>query len=114
MQAGKLDRRITVEQKAVTQDPTYGTELISWTPVAVRVPAEIRDALPGRSEDVVFGVGVANSRTICRLRWRGDIDSSMRVTVHGDTDVVYQIVGGPSEIGGRKDGLELVLERYSS
>jgi head-tail adaptor len=114
MQAGKLDRLVTIEKKSVTQDTTYGTELISWTPVAVRVPAEILDALPGRSESVVFGVGVSSSRTICRLRWRGDIDSSMRITLHGDTDVIYQIVGGPAEIGGRKDGLELVLERYSS
>jgi head-tail adaptor len=114
MDAGKLDRRITIERKVVTQDPTYGTELIAWTTVADRVPAEIQDALPSRAESVVLGAGVARSQTRCRLRWRGDIDSSMRVTVHGDTDVIYQIVGGPAEIGGRKDGLELVLERYSS
>jgi hypothetical protein len=38
----------------------------------------------------------------------------MRVTVHGDSDVIYQIVGGPAEIGGRKEQVEMVLERFSS
>jgi hypothetical protein len=48
------------------------------------------------------------------MRWRADIDSSQRVTVHGETDVVYQIVAGPAEIDGRKGGLELVLEKYTT
>jgi head-tail adaptor len=114
MQAGRLDRLITIEQKSVTQNTTYGTELITWTTFAALVPAELVDALPSRAEGVVLGVGVAHSQTRCRIRWRAGINSSMRVTVHGDTDVVYQIVGGPAEIGGRQRGLEMVLEKYSS
>ena len=56
---------------------------------------------------------MARNQTRVRLRYRSDIDSTMRVTVHGDSDVVYQIVGGPAMIG-RKELTELVLERYSS
>jgi len=38
----------------------------------------------------------------------------MRVTVHRDTSVVYQIVAGPAFIGGRKDRIEMVIERATS
>jgi hypothetical protein len=38
----------------------------------------------------------------------------MRVTLHGDSDVIYQIVGGPADIDGRKSMIEMVLEKYSS
>jgi head-tail adaptor len=57
---------------------------------------------------------VARNQTRLRMRWRDDINSSMRVTVHGDSDTVYQIVGGPADIDGRKSMIEMVLEKYSS
>ena len=34
MRAGEFDRRVTIEKKVVTQDPSYGTELITWTSLA--------------------------------------------------------------------------------
>lgn len=83
-------------------------------PVAQKFWAEVQDALPSRSEAVRQGLAQARNQVRLRMRWRGDITSAMRVTVHGDSDVVYQIVGGPAEIGGRKVALEMVLERYSS
>lgn len=121
--AGELDREITIERKQITSDATYGTELISWVPlvaqpgspvVAQRFSAQVQDVLPSRSESVKQGLTLARNQTRLRMRYRTDIDSSMRVTVHGETDVLYQIVGGPAMIGGRKQLLELVLERYSS
>ena len=123
VQAGKLDRQITIEQKSVTIDPDYGTEVITWVPLAVlpgspvvaeRFWAEVQDVMPSRSESVLQGLAVARNPTRIRVRWRADITSAMRVIVHGDTDVLYQIVGGPAEIRGRKTMLELVCERYSS
>jgi head-tail adaptor len=136
MNAGSLNRQISIEKKSIFQDPVYGTEMVVWVPLsaldegafdpgtfsgdafdvspAEKFWAEIVDVPPSRSEAVTMGLSVARNQTRIRIRWRGDITSDMRVTVHGDTDVVYQIVGGPAEIGGRKDGLELVLERYSS
>ena len=106
----------------MTKDTTYGTELVNWIPlvaqagspvVAERFWAEVMDLSPSRSESVRQGLAVARNQTRVRLRYRSDIDSTMRVTVHGDSDVVYQIVGGPAMIG-RKELTELVLERYSS
>ncbi len=122
MRAGDLDRQITIEYPAKTQDPDYGTEIITWTPlatvgsppVAQRFWAEVQDAMPSRAESVQQGLAVARNQTRIRIRWRSDISSDMRVIVHGDTDVLYQIVGGPAEIRGRKVMLEMVCERYSS
>lgn len=122
--AGSMDRQITIEYKSVTEDPTFGTEIITWLPlvrdgvgspiIGVRFWAEVQDALPSRSEAVTQGLAVARNQTRLRMRWRNDVDSSMRVIVHGDSDVTYAIVGGPAEIGGRKEQIEMVLERYSS
>jgi head-tail adaptor len=118
-----MDRLITIEQKSVTLDATYGTEIVSWVPlmaeagsppVAVKFKAEIQDAMPSRSESVQQGLPMARNQTRCRIRWRDDVNSSMRVTLHGDSDVVYQIVGGPADIEGRKQRIEMVLEKYSS
>ena len=123
MAAGRLTRLITIERKQVTQDAQYGTEIITWVPLAVlagspavaeRFWAEVQDVLPSRSESVLQGLAVARNQTRIRIRWRNDIDSSMRITVHGDTDVLYQIVGGPAEIRGRRIMLEMMCERYSS
>lgn len=122
MKASDLNYQITVEKKSVTQDPVYGTETITWIPliysvgspsVAERFWAQVSDVLPSRSEAVKQGLAVARNQTRIRLRYRNDIDSSMRITVHGDTDVVYQIIGGPAMIG-RKEWLEMVCEKYSS
>jgi len=129
MRAGALNREITIERKAIPGDPeyvapdsTYGTENVRWVPidgyqagspqVAVRMPAEVAAVPPSRSEAVRLGLIVARNQTVVRIRWRDDITITMRVTVHGDSDVVYQIVGGPAEVGGRKEMIELVCERY--
>lgn len=123
MRSGRHDRQITIEQKRVTQDSVFGAEIVTWIPlvaqsgsptIAERFWAEIQDALPSRSESVQQGLPVARNQSRCRMRWRNDIDSSMRVIVHGDTDQYYQIVGGPADIDGRKSQIEIVLEKYSS
>jgi len=121
MRAAALDRQILIERKQVTQDPTYGTELVTWVPLSTvsgqpeRYWAEVQDALPSRSEAVTQGLVVARNQTRLRMRYRSDITSDMRVTVYGDgVNVVYQIVGGPAAIEGRKERIEMVLEKFSS
>lgn len=120
--AGKLDRQITIESKSVTPDPVYGSEVVTWVPlstvgsppVAERYWAEVQDVLPSRDEALRNGLVASCNRTRIRIRYRSDIDSSMRITVHGETDVIYQIVGGPAIIAGRKTLIELFCEKYSS
>jgi SPP1 family predicted phage head-tail adaptor len=112
MNIGRLDSRITIERKVVTQDPEYGTELVTWAPLAT-VWAEVEDALPSKAEGVTMGLATARNQVRIRFRWMAGVDSSMRVTVHGDTDEILQIVGGPASIGGRKAFMEIMCERYS-
>lgn len=115
MQAGKLDRLVSIDYPT-TVDGEFGPQPGPWVRLDL-VWAELQDVMPSRSEAVKQGLAQARNQTRMRMRWRDDITSAMRVVVHGETsanDVVYQIVGGPAAIGGRKDGLELMLERYAT
>jgi len=111
MWLGILDRRVNIEQKSVTQDTTYGTEVVTWALLAT-VWASVQDSLPSKSESVLQVLAVARNQVRVRTRYRSDIDSSMRITIKGDTDRVLQIVGGPAELG-RRDGLEMMCEVIS-
>jgi head-tail adaptor len=122
MRSGQLDPRVTIEQKVVTQDPAFGTEVITWAPlayeagspsVAQKFWANVSDVQPSRSEAVKQGLTLARNQTRITIRYRSDVDSSMRITVHYESDQVYQIVGGPAMIG-RKEWLEMVCEKFSS
>lgn len=122
MNSAEHNRQATFE-RTTTVDGEFGPTAGPWVPLVAlpgsptigeRFWVQVQDVLPSRSEAVRQGLAVARNQTRLRMRWRADIDSSMRVTVHGDTDVVYQIVAGPAEIGGRKERLEMVLEKYSS
>lgn len=131
MQSGRFDRRATIERKAIASDPeyvapdpVYETEKPVWIPidgylpgsppVAKKVWGERQDVLPSRSESVQQGLTVARNQVRWRMRWRPDIDSSMRITIHGATDEVFQIVAGPAEYGGRKQQIEMILEKTSA
>lgn len=124
MNLGNMNREITIEKKTITQDATYGSTVVTWEPLSVlpgspavaeRFAAEVEDMSPSRQEGILRGeLAVARRLVRVRMRWRNDVDSSMRVTVHEDTDRVLQIVGGPSEAGGRRVGLELLCEEVTS
>lgn len=123
MRAGGLDRQISIWKKSVTQDSTYGSEVITWIPLvpdlgspvdAVRFWAEVQDALPSRDEGLKQGLVIAANRTRIRMRYRNDITSDMQVIVYGDTNATYQIIGGPAMIEGRKERMEIMCEKYSS
>lgn len=107
-----LDTRSRIEQKIVTQDPDFGTEIVNWARLAV-VWANVQDVLPSRSESVTQGLAIAKNPTRYRIRYRSDVDSSMRVIIWRPGPVTYQIVGGPAELGD-KEYCEFMLERFSS
>jgi head-tail adaptor len=124
MKSGAMDRQIGVWRKSTTQDATYGTEIEALVPLVAAagspvVPerwwAEVQDVMPSRSESIKQGLNISALPTRVRLRYRSDIDSSMLVDIYGDGDPVrYSIIGGPAAIGGRKQRIELLLERYST
>ena len=112
IQVVNMDTRVRIESKSVTQDPTYGTEVITWVHLAT-VWAEKMDVLPSRqqAEQVREQLQVATQRSRVRMRYRTDVDSTMRCVIGG---LIHHIVSGPAKIGDRNQYMELVIERYST
>lgn len=104
-----LDRRITIKKKSSTLDPAYRSPVVSWVPLAT-VWAEVIDVQPNRSESVRQGLEQASNQTRIRIRFRDDVNSSMRVEYRGR---ILQIIAGPAELG-RREYLELMCEAYTS
>lgn len=120
---GWIQKLATFEQRATSIDAASGTEVETWEPlvglpgsptVAEKFWVRVRDVRPARSEAMSNDLTVARNQVELRVRWRDDVTSALRITLHGDTDVVYQVIGGPAEVVGRKRELELLLERYST
>lgn len=105
----KLNTRCRIEYKSIAQDPDYGTEVITWTLLAT-VWCEKQDFLPSKSESIQGGVEVSTGKSRIRIRFREDIDTSMRCIIKSKT---YQIVAEPAEIG-RREYTEFVIEKYTS
>jgi head-tail adaptor len=112
MKPGKLDRRIRIEYRQVTQDPEYGTETILWAELAT-VSANIEDVLPSRSENQSEGIRISERPARVRIRYLPGIDSSMRVVWIDRGDRVMKIVSGPAELG-RREGIELMCAEFST
>lgn len=110
--AGKRDQLIRIEAKQVTTDPDYGTETITWVPVAT-CWAEVQDVLPSKSESQTNGIRVATRPTRIRSSYMTGISSDMRVVQIDRGDRILQITAGPAELG-RKDGLEFMAQEYST
>lgn len=109
MLAGKLDRRVTILQRAETQDPNYGTISVEWVPLAT-VWAEVQDMIPSRAERMAEGISIARRPCRVRMRYRSDVDSTMRLSVEGRD---MRLIAGPAELG-RREGLEFVAEELTS
>ena len=111
LQVYNLDKRVRFENKSVTLDAVYGTEVISWVPIAT-IWAEKQDVLPTRTQAEMMrnGIQVAVMRSRLRLRHRADINATMRCVIGG---VTYRIVSESAEIG-RNEWMELLIERVTT
>lgn len=111
---GDLNRRCRIEYKAPLPDAHFGTEVITWTPLA-SVWCELQDILPskGAAEAVNNGLVISSNKTRVRMRYRSDVNSSMRLVALYPVETIYQIIAGPAVLGN-KEGLEMMVEKYSS
>jgi len=97
-----LDRRVTVEQKSVAREATFGGETISWVPLVSNVPAQVLES-PTAGE---FKAGVVSAYarpTIVRMRYSSGLattDPSMRINYGGR---LLKIIGVAHK--GRSAGL---------
>lgn len=111
MDAGKLNRRVTILQRTETQEQVYGTYELSWAELAT-VWAEVQDMLPSRSDRLADGVSISSRPCRVRMRYRTDISSDMRLTVEGRSGT-WRIITQPAEIGNR-EGIEIVAEQLTT
>ena len=101
----QLDRRITIEQRAIAKNATTGAPTTTWSLLAT-VWAERRPVMPSRSEAVAQGLEQARNQVRYRIRYRAGVDSTMRIRDAGE---ILEIVGGPAELG-RREYLEFMAE----
>lgn len=107
--AGQLKHRVTIQERVGTQDPAYGTWTYSWEALAT-VWAEVQDVLPSRGEKIADGISISSRPCRVRMRYRDDVDSTMRLSFEGRT---LSIIAGPAELGFR-EGVEFVAEELST
>ena len=110
-----MDRRITILAPTVVDDPEYGPQPGEFAAIfrGERIPAQRQDELPSNSESVTNGLRMAYKPARLRIRYRPDITSDMRIIMHDENDKLYEISGGPAEIG-RREWTEVTIREYSS
>lgn len=107
-----FNTRVRIEKKVTTTDPVYGTEVISYELLGLAW-AEVIDKLPSRDEAMLTVLELASIRARLRMRFRTDLDSSMRFIIMRPTETEWGIIGGPATIGN-KEGIEFLIEKKSS
>lgn len=104
-----LDRRCRVEYPVKSKDTVHGSAVTTWTLKAV-IWCNIQDVLPSRSEAVKNGLAIGAKQSRLRVRYRTDLDSSMRIVIDSN---IYQIITDFVEVG-KKEYSEAMIERYTS
>lgn len=105
MNAGRLDRKISLQQPTTTRDD-FGQSTDAFSEVS-RVWAQRRD-ISGK-ETTESDQPVAATRTEWTIRWRSDIRETWRVVTTTDRIQTFEIVG-ILELG-RREGLRLICEQ---
>lgn len=109
MRIGKLDRYVRIEQKSVTQDPDYGSEVVTWVTYK-NAWASILDVTTKMQESTNSDLRQLKQPTRVQMRYDASIDVTMRLVVV-DTGRILNIVSQPAEIG-RREAIEFMAENY--
>lgn len=102
MQAGRLNRRCTLQAPSEVQDE-LGQPIPGWTDVAT-VWGDVR--LRSGLESIKAGAVVSTVQASVRIRYRAGITAGMRVLVDS---VAYNITAVQPDVGGR-EFVDLVVE----
>lgn len=120
--ASRYNRRLIIE-RPVADDSLDGAGSGVWQKVS-GAWAEVQDVLPSRSESLADGINIAKRPARVRMRYRTDVDASMRFNIgrpakdaDGNpiwlSDRITQIISGPAELGVREE-VEFMVEDYTS
>lgn len=106
--ASRWNRRLRIE-RPVGDGSFDGAGSGTWERAA-DCWASVQDVLPSRAERLDGGISIANRPARVRMRYRTDVDASMRFVMDGR---VLQIISGPAEVGFREE-VEFMVENYSA
>jgi len=95
MQAGRLNRRCTLQAPGTTQDE-LGQPIPGWTDVAT-LWGDVR--LRSGLESIKAGATVSVVQASVRIRYRPGINAGMRVLVDS---VPYEVLAVQPDVGGRE------------
>lgn len=112
MPAGKLSRLVRVEKRVDTIDPEYGTTTTAWAAVSPMSRANVQDVLPSKGESIANGIDVSRRPARVRMRWRTDIDATMRIIFLDRDNRIMEILTEPAEMGNR-EAIEFMVAEYS-
>lgn len=110
----RYNRRIQIE-RPVADTSLDGAGSGAWESVGPPIAASVVDVLPSRDNDETKanGITLATRPARVRMRFRTDLDASMRFVMTKPFPRLMQIIAGPAEVGVR-DELEFMVEDYSS
>lgn len=108
---GRLNSYVRIEQKSVTNDPDYGTEVITWTTYK-EAWANVLDVLTKNQESSETDLRLLTRPCKIQMHYDSGINATMRVVMLDRDNRILQIVTAPAEIG-RRDGIEFMAEQYS-
>ena len=116
MKAGELDRRIRIERPVPnTALGKAGKGTWETVPGCASVPANVRDALPSRGEQLADGVTITNKPARVRIRPIAGLDSAMRFIIkpkrRWDAERTVEIVAGPAVL--ETGGMEFMVQTWS-
>lgn len=107
--AGELDTEVQILGPTRAKNATYGTETITFAAIASGW-AKVTPILPSKAENIEGDIDFARHPSRVWMRWRDDIKGTMRLSFDGQE---HEIVSGPIKLG-RRDGIELIVQRYST
>ncbi len=111
MQVGKLDKFIRIEQKVVTKDPDYGSEVVTWATYK-ECWASIIDVTSRNQESTNSDLRLLTRPCRVKVRYDSGIDATMRIVVLDRDERILQIVSKPAELG-RREAMEFMAEDYN-
>jgi head-tail adaptor len=95
-----LDRVVDIKRPVRVAGAQYSDSAPDWQPLARGVWVEWLDEAMTRDEADAGGMVQAGVRARVRMRYRTDVDVSMRFDRSDGR--VFQIIGGPVELGRRE------------
>ena len=107
--AGQLDRRVIIEQRTVSRDPAYNSEVVAWSTLAAVWAQVVESSTPPSANPGQAEALAAYQRPMkVRIRWRPGVDTTLRLNYAGR---LLQITA-TAELG-RRQWLEMACQEWA-